>query len=89
MDFDCTCDLGVTDTNHNSALTYSDHVDKYIKEKLAFKAILSPFTDPPFPLYFSPFLTREKTNSKNRRTIIDLSWPKGQSVNVGVETIGI
>ena len=29
-------------------------------------------------------MTREKAGSDNRRTIIDLSWPKGLSVNDGV-----
>ena len=30
-------------------------------------------------------MTREKQNSDNRRTIVDLSWPLGQSVNAGVK----
>ena len=30
------------------------------------------------------FLTRHKPNSDNRRVIVDLSWPVGQSVNDGV-----
>ena len=29
-------------------------------------------------------MTREKSNSLNRRVIIDLSWPIGESVNAGV-----
>ena len=29
-------------------------------------------------------MTREKSGSDKRRTIIDLSWPKGLSVNDGV-----
>ena len=29
-------------------------------------------------------MTREKSNSLNRRVIIDLSWPIGESVNTGV-----
>ena len=35
-------------------------------------------------LHVSPFMTREKQDSHLRRTIVDLSWPKGQSVNSGV-----
>ena len=30
-------------------------------------------------------MTRHKPNSNNRRAILDLSWPKGDSVNDGVE----
>ena len=30
-------------------------------------------------------MTREKPNSDKRRVIIDLSWPKGQSVNAGFD----
>ena len=35
--------------------------------------------------HVSPFLTREKPNSENRRVIVDLSWPLGQSVNAGID----
>ena len=52
---------------------------------MAFKAIICPFSEPPFPLHFSPFLTREKANSYSRRTIMDLRGPKVQSVNYGVK----
>ena len=34
----------------------------------------------------SNFMTREKVGSSARRTIIDLSWPKGLSVNDGVSS---
>ena len=36
-------------------------------------------------LHISPFMTRDKSSSDKRRVIIDLSWPKGQSVNSGAE----
>ena len=39
----------------------------------------------PFPCHISPFLTRHKSNSDNRRVIVDLSWPGGQSLNDGVK----
>ena len=38
----------------------------------------------PFKIHISPFMTREKAGSDARHTIIDLSWPKGASVNDGV-----
>ena len=48
-------------------------------------AILGLFTDPPLPdLHHSPFMTREKPGAPHRRVIIDLSYPKAQSVNAGI-----
>ena len=47
--------------------------------------MLDPFKNPPLDnLHISPFMIREKSNSVNRRVIIDLSWPIGESVNAGV-----
>ena len=36
-------------------------------------------------MYSSPFIIRDKPDSDSRRVIVDLSWPKGQVVNSGVE----
>ena len=33
-------------------------------------------------------MTRNKPNLDNRRVILDLSWPRGESVNAGVEKNG-
>ena len=62
----------------------SDHIDKYLQEELEFEAILGPFDHPPIQMHISPFMTREKSGSDFRRAIIDLSFPKGSSVNDGV-----
>ena len=35
-------------------------------------------------MHISPLLVRDKQNSTSKRTIMDLSWPKGASVNNGV-----
>ena len=32
-------------------------------------------------LHCSPMLTRPKAGSTNRRVIVDLSWPHGESIN--------
>ena len=56
----------------------------YTEEELKYGAIYGPFDQIPFPCHVSPFLTRHKPNSNNRRVIVDLSWPVGQSVNDGV-----
>ena len=85
LDFNRDIDLQSTDVNHTSALTYPDHVSKYIREEIQYGAIWGPFKDLPFHCHVSPFLTREKPNSSNRRVILDLSFPPGHSVNDGVD----
>ena len=60
-------------------------VRAYLNEELADKAILGPFKDPPAGIHTSPFMTRDKPGAKNRRVIVDLSWPSGTSVNAGVD----
>ena len=84
LDFDRNTVLCSTYKNHASAYEFASHVDKYIQEELHHGAIMGPFKTPPIPLHISPFMTRPKSDSNTRRTIIDLSWPKGHSVNDGV-----
>ena len=73
--------LVATEENHKSALLNSSHVQKYISEKLSHKAILGPFKDKPIHLHTSPLMVRDKQDSTAKRTIMDLSWPQGLSVN--------
>ena len=84
LDFDRSSPLSSSDDNHTSAIKYPSHVQEYLLEELNHNVILGPFPSPPFPIHVSPFMTREKNGSDKRRTIIDLSWPKGLSVNDGV-----
>ena len=80
---DLTCDW----SNHKSATLFPSHVDTYLQEERSFNAMHGPFTEKPFKnLHCSPFLTREKPDSENRRVIVDLSWPKGNSVNDFVDS---
>ena len=73
--------------NHKSALQYPSHVDVYLTDEMNHGAILGPFKEPPDEkLHTSPFMTRDKSSSDKRRVIIDLSWPKGQSVNSAVNS---
>ena len=68
--------------NHKSALKYQEYVSPSLKEEIENNAILGPFTEPPIDnLHTSSFMTREQSSSVNRRVIIDLSWPIGNSVN--------
>ena len=84
LDFDRSRNLQSTFVNHASARLYPDHVDKYIEEEVGFQAMLGPLDTKPFDIHISPFMTRAKSDSNSRRTIMDLSFPKGCSINDGV-----
>ena len=84
LDFDRSCHLQRVESNHKSADIHVEHVKNYIQEELSHSAIIGPFEDLPFPFHISPLMTRDKQDSVKKRTIMDLSWPKGQSVNDGV-----
>ena len=85
IDFDWNSALTSTFVNHISALQNVDHVAKYLTEEFQHEAIMGPFIKPPFPIHISPLMTRDKQDSLQKRTIMDLSWPKGLSVNNGVD----
>ena len=85
LDFDRNSDISSEKINHTSAIEYPEHVTAYLQEELDHKAMLGPFQTPPIEnIHISPFMTREKSTSVNRRVIIDFSWPPGHSVNSGV-----
>ena len=50
-------------------------------EELKYGALYGPFDNLDLDSHVSPLMTREKQNSTQQRTIMDLSWPKGFSVN--------
>ena len=89
LGFNRQCTLKSDSNNHKSAVEYPKDIDTYLTEERQFGAIVGPFLEHPIKnAHFSPFMTRFKPNSSNRRVIIDLSWPKGFSVNDGVEKNG-
>lgn len=73
--------------NHFSGRQHLPHVRKFISSELQHEAIIGPFSSPPFQPWtrVSPILTRPKKDSKDRRIIIDLSFPKGNSVNNSID----
>ena len=86
LDFNRLSPLQWEGKNHKSAIEYPRDIDAYIAEEMSFNAIVGPFKDHPCPNgHISPFMSRDKPDSKNRRVIIDLSWPQGQSVNSGID----
>ena len=85
LDFDTGVDLNHTEVNHPSAKHYVPDVKAYLEEEVKYKAVLGPFRESPYPdLHISPFMNRDKPGAKNRRVIIDLSYPQNHSVNAGV-----
>lgn len=70
-------------TSHPSADKYMDHVRRYIDIETKNKALLGPFTRPPFKQWFniSPIMTRPKAESNKRRIIVDMSFPQGSNIN--------
>ena len=71
-------------TYHTSAIQYVEHIGQYLSEELKYGAIYGPFKQLPFPVHISPLMTRPKQNTDKRLAIMDLSWPKGASINSAI-----
>ena len=71
--------------NHKSAIEHPEAIDEYIEKEVTKGALLGPVQERPSnKFHWSPMLTRPKAKTK-RRVIVDLSFPKGGSVNDMVE----
>ena len=72
--------------NHNNAHAFAKHVDCFIDTEVKLGATLGPYDANPFSTqcYTSPLNTVEKSNSTDRRVIVDLSWPTDHSINSGI-----
>ena len=75
--------------NHYSALQFPHAIEQYLAKELSEGAIIGPikhFGQNPEHghIHFSPLLTRPK-DTDNRRIILDLSFPKGLSLNDQVD----
>ena len=85
LDFDHNVSLVNNECNHKSATDFKEDIEVYLQEEKGFGAILGPFKEPPVKhLHISPFMTKEKADSKHRRVIIHLSFPPDRSINAGV-----
>ena len=72
-------------TNHYSACQYPEEVQKYIDKEKSLVALLGPVNNISHEQYHcSPLMTRPKDNG-SRRVILDLSYPRGHSVNSHVD----
>ena len=73
--------------NHFSARQHPQAVQQYISKEISLGAMLGPFWEVPSPYFHcSPLLTCPKDGTK-RRVILDLSYPKGLSVNDRVDKL--
>ena len=75
-----------TFANHASAEAHPLAIKKYIEKEIHKGGVCSPFPHIPFKerVGVSPLSTRDKKDSMDKRIIMDLSWPIGDSVNSGI-----
>ena len=73
--------------NHKGARDYADYITEFLAREVGKGRIMGPFSEPPFPDFMvSPLNTVPKADDESqRRVIVDLSWPLGESVNSGIE----
>lgn len=77
------------EVNHPSATCHPTHISKFLETELSHGAMVGPFKAPPFKPWTrcSPLMTRPKKDTTERRVIIDLSFPHGEAVNDGINTV--
>ena len=83
--FNHMASLQSTFVNHKSGVEFSRDIDTYIDVEIKKRALLGPFrANPICPMHISPLMTRPKKDSATRRVVVDLSWPRGLSINDGI-----
>ncbi|MEW8547203.1 MAG: reverse transcriptase domain-containing protein, partial [Candidatus Thiodiazotropha sp.] len=72
--------------NHKGAKDFPRNVQEFLDKEKTYGAILGPFNYNPFAcnVTISPLNTVPKKGSDERRIILDLSYPKGSSINDNV-----
>ena len=72
--------------NHKGARDHPEFIRKYLSKECDASRIVGPFKKNPLsvPLIVSPLNSVPKSSADERRAIVDLSWPIGQSVNDGI-----
>ena len=72
--------------NHKGASEHPEAMKKYIMKEISKGAVMGPYKKIPFTrkVGISPLSSRPKRDSKERRVILDLSFPFGGSVNKGI-----
>ncbi len=87
LDFDRSKKLYYdNERNHKGARAFPEFINNYFERECESLRILGPFKKNPFsvPLVTSPLNSVPKPGEQDRRVIVDLSWPIGNSVNDGI-----
>ena len=87
MDFDRSKELKFdAGRNHKGARDFPDFIVSYLRRECSQLRIVGPFQSNPLsvPLVISPLNSVPKSDTVDRRVIVDLSWPHGTSVNDGI-----
>ena len=67
--------------NHTGATDFPEQITNYLIKEASYQAVVGPFKDNPS---LSPLNSVPKNDSSERRVIVDLSFPEGESVNFGI-----
>ena len=88
INFDRFSPLCPTHRNHPSVERFGADIEHYINSELGHGALVGPFRGPPVPnFHTSPLMTEPKKDAAHRRVIMDLSWPKGATINDGIDPV--
>ena len=72
--------------NHGGATNFETHMTKLLQQEVQHGAALGPFREPILlNSCFSPLNSVPKKDSDDRRLILDLSMPEGNSINDGID----
>ena len=74
--------------NHKGAREFPEAIEEYIRRECELGATLGPFDRNPLgesPIAVSPLNSVPKSETSERRIILDLSFPPGRGVNDGIE----
>ena len=72
--------------NHGGAKHCPVQIQEYLSKEKSYGAILGPFKENPFccNIMLAPFNSVPQKDTNERRFILDLSFPKGHSINDSV-----
>ncbi len=68
--------------NHIGSRLYPKEIDSYVTKELGYNTVLGPSISNPFKSEIT--ISPPKPDSIERRVIVDLSFPEGNSVNSGI-----
>ena len=72
--------------NHLGARNFPNEIQRILDKEVKHNAAIGPFEVSPFgsDTFLSPLNSVPKKDSKDRRLILDLSFPQGNSINDGI-----